>query len=804
MAQVQHLSDDPEGRPQPPRSLSTSSDSTTRLISPLVPYANPAPAYIAQKPASDLIISEINQNVTVSEPALTLVNDFLDQVLYNIISTSRSTSLHALRATVPGVLKPRLGKAALKVAEEELKEYLNDDEEVELGTRNGAIEPRSDFNPDLVWRLVRLRCMVYTRLGDLEEEDEQEWLEREQLLDQMQAAKRNAPQAEIEMGPASAIFLTSIVEYLGEQALYFAAQHAYKNYQRLNNSDGQTEARTNDDIVVDGKDMSHVGRDSPLSRLWRSWRRNTRESARPMSPDTVITPLTPSVAHSRSSSSAVPMRSIVDVRSPNDIPLPMSARDVDEIEVPGLAPAISDEEEEIAEEPHHQLRRPSSFTLIPEPILVESLSAKAPQVPTRSPLRPTWAHTRSLSTPVPTLGKLQSPKNIMAKQDEALARVYAQVTESTSIGNASRASAVPAPLQVSRDGKRALNVTSPNPPGGFVFAATGIKSSRDYENVELPHSAPKKTVAEEILGLQPSVSPPADAHTGASITNVSDFDSMHVPVATPSGSPHAQNPSSGMPTSQGIGYFQRTQASTQDQTSTATRPQQSAGQEKRNLSPSSLQAPTVRKSSSTYSLEDSGQRTPTLVGHDFAVLPPQTSALPDVESPVSAITPSHSRPQSSASGLPATSNTVAAAGLLPEAVQGKQTAGDPRDSRTSSSSRASSRSSRLLGVAKDGFSRGAAGSQQRKAGTSTDETRSTLSPSDSNNYIKGIRHSISNSSANKRLNGKQYPLGSENDEAKKKSLEILIRSNETLHYTLTPAAAMRDDVSIDIQACETY
>src|SRR4051794_17139611 len=117
------------GQIRPVRSSSFSSDvmsnsAISATTAPQVPHANPSPAYIAQTEASDLISAELDRRVLVSDPALTLLNEFLDHVLFSIIATSHSVALGPLKAAVPAVLKPRLGKAALRVAEEELKEYI--------------------------------------------------------------------------------------------------------------------------------------------------------------------------------------------------------------------------------------------------------------------------------------------------------------------------------------------------------------------------------------------------------------------------------------------------------------------------------------------------------------------------------------------------------------------------------------------------------------------------------------------------------------------------------------------------------
>ncbi len=109
---------------------------------------NPRPAYVAPFGASQVVSEnqssyrrhssdeedDFKQNkddVQFSEPALALVNAFLDQLLFSFLLTARSTSLLALRPAVIEVLKHRLAKEAIASAEEELSELLagGDDEE---------------------------------------------------------------------------------------------------------------------------------------------------------------------------------------------------------------------------------------------------------------------------------------------------------------------------------------------------------------------------------------------------------------------------------------------------------------------------------------------------------------------------------------------------------------------------------------------------------------------------------------------------------------------------------------------------
>ncbi|KAG8410228.1 hypothetical protein J3459_017220 [Metarhizium acridum] len=116
----------------------------------------------------------------LSASALQLVNSFLDQLLFNVLQVSKSTALSALRPAVIEVLKPKLGKDAVSNADEELREYLGGANEEDYGQFQGSSLSRS-WDGELAWKRTRLRCMVYSSLGDMEEEDEDAYMEEENL-----------------------------------------------------------------------------------------------------------------------------------------------------------------------------------------------------------------------------------------------------------------------------------------------------------------------------------------------------------------------------------------------------------------------------------------------------------------------------------------------------------------------------------------------------------------------------------------------------------------------------------------------
>jgi hypothetical protein len=197
---------------------------------------SPEPAFIAASAASQIVtndhdahadlwyyengIEPSGDTAVVSPGALQLVNNFLDQLLFNFLQVARGTTLAALRPAVSEVLKPKLAKDAINNADEELREYLGGADEDDYA-QSPSVGDAQDWDLELAWKRTRLRCMVYSSLGDMEEEDEDLHMEKENLEiglnDQMST-----------ISPAVAIFLTSVLEYMGELTLTVAGQAAYQ------------------------------------------------------------------------------------------------------------------------------------------------------------------------------------------------------------------------------------------------------------------------------------------------------------------------------------------------------------------------------------------------------------------------------------------------------------------------------------------------------------------------------------------------------------------------------------------------
>lgn len=223
-------------------------------------------------------IEPSEETALVSQSALQLANNFVDQILFNIIAVAKSTSLGALRPAVSEVLKPKLAKDAINNADEELREYLGGNEVEDLSSPANTETP-GDWDLELVWKRTRLRCMVYSSLGDMEEEDEDYHMEQEHLRGESDDIMSDI------VSPAVAIFLTSILEFMGEQVLVIAGQAAFNRlrlkYEKELKEGTRTPGEFFDRIVVEELDMERVALDRTLGRLWRSWKKRIRSPTEP-------------------------------------------------------------------------------------------------------------------------------------------------------------------------------------------------------------------------------------------------------------------------------------------------------------------------------------------------------------------------------------------------------------------------------------------------------------------------------------------------------------------------------------------
>lgn len=360
----------------------------------------PSPAYIAASVASQTVTDHQNaqlrnedadndelQNAIFSEQALALLNGFLDHLLFAFLSSAKAPSLTAIRPAILDVLKPRLAREAMEYADEELQGLLAAEDDDESPTQNDKANGAWDV--EKVWKRTRLRIMVYTRLGELEDEDEERYVQQERGLSMDEDEDDEAGL----VSWAAAIFLTSVMEFIAEQLLLVSGSAAFARMEsRIQKLSQQMEQHEEQPIIerltIEEPDVEKIALNSALGRLWRTWKKRVRSP---------IMPLTP-IRRMRSTSSytSLPMRkpsrdTINTVHSGHEhlpehqpteteiaanIPLPIGSNDINEIEVPGLAPTYEDEDENTGNAPYSQGRRPSS-AMISSSVIPTKKSRKA-------------------------------------------------------------------------------------------------------------------------------------------------------------------------------------------------------------------------------------------------------------------------------------------------------------------------------------------------------------------------------------------------------------------------------------------
>lgn len=332
--------------PQLQRNRSFSSDRNSMpasLASP--PSVAPDPAYIAAAAASQIITSDHQSQIddwfdenggkvdsetaVVSPASLSLVNLFLDQLLFSILACARSTTIIALRPAVAEVLRPRLAKDAIDGADEELQEFLGGGDD-DISVFHDGLESRGKWDLNLAWWRTRLRCMVFTRLGDMEEEDEEIYIDRERLEEANEDQHRNPRELDI-ISPAAAIFLTSILEFIGEHALMVAGEAAF-NRREIRHLRNENEVSSQpEQVVVEDIDMEKLAFNTTLGRLWRSWKKRVRA---------------PSISHSRPISRDFIRRRAASLSgSPSVSELGDSNHDVDQMPRSSVAETLREEQE---------------------------------------------------------------------------------------------------------------------------------------------------------------------------------------------------------------------------------------------------------------------------------------------------------------------------------------------------------------------------------------------------------------------------------------------------------------------------
>lgn len=146
----------------------------------------------------------------ISSEALLAINTFLDEFLYTLIDSARSLDLVRIKLAISQVLPTSLGKNAVQEAELELKTY------VENGNSDHTQERTIEINPfplQKVFEQFRVKCQYFSTLG---ERDPNCW-DHNSVPDLYGAEG-------IHIAPSLAIYLTAVLEYVGEYILILVAK----------------------------------------------------------------------------------------------------------------------------------------------------------------------------------------------------------------------------------------------------------------------------------------------------------------------------------------------------------------------------------------------------------------------------------------------------------------------------------------------------------------------------------------------------------------------------------------------------
>lgn len=279
--------------------LSSNGSSIYSLANPQFTCVSPEPAYIAASAATgivtgnheDFLQDESNAGhptptIPVTPASLKLINQFLDFLLYSFLSSAKSTTLKALRPAISEVLRSRLAKEAVAGADQELSSYLGggDDGGVGFSGMNEFQENSADWDLDSTWKRTRLLCMVYSSLGDIEEDDEEVYSgygNLEGIVGSQQYEQNSVVPGVV--SPAVAIWLTSVLEFMGEQTLLLAGHAAINRFSQRMAAAGYGDhvcdakcTAERERPMVEELDTEKVALNCSLGRLWRQWRKRVR------------------------------------------------------------------------------------------------------------------------------------------------------------------------------------------------------------------------------------------------------------------------------------------------------------------------------------------------------------------------------------------------------------------------------------------------------------------------------------------------------------------------------------------------
>lgn len=169
--------------------------------------------YISQR-AANAIVADVAP-YRISAEALLSINAFIDEFLFFVIDSARSLDLVKIKQSISQVIPTTLGKNAVQEAELELKTY------VESGNSDSTLEKTIEITPfplQKVFEQFRAKCQFFSTLGErgIDERDSK-------------MAPNLYANEGIHIAPSLAIYLTAILEYVGEHILILVAKATEKS-----------------------------------------------------------------------------------------------------------------------------------------------------------------------------------------------------------------------------------------------------------------------------------------------------------------------------------------------------------------------------------------------------------------------------------------------------------------------------------------------------------------------------------------------------------------------------------------------
>jgi hypothetical protein len=441
-------------RPSRAASVSSAGTNTSGTFSFVPRYTpRPEPAYISATAAAEHVThnhrhesydllspaaSPTNDGAIFSDSALSLLNSFLDSLLYNFLAKARGTNLTQLRPAIVEVLKARLGREALASADEELHGLVGEGDSENEEDGDAIPRPSSttpDWHLESAFKRMRLRVMVFIRLGDFDDEDEDRFVEDDEFSER----GPHALEFGLQSSPAP-VYLASVLEYLAEQILSLAGEAAYARARtrtrRVISENQPLDVSDAEEVVIEDRDVEKIALNPALGRLWRTWLKSYRgiigaSPGRPLSssrrgsgplssPTRLGNDMHLNSTLRRDSTSGVIQEEretpVQELPNPHEnipegepsetdiaanIPLPMSEQDVDEIEVPGLATLIYDEGEEVDEDDVvvEEPKRPRSVSFVLPGAFTPAVEDANKEANEEIAARPAFRRQRSNSVP---------------------------------------------------------------------------------------------------------------------------------------------------------------------------------------------------------------------------------------------------------------------------------------------------------------------------------------------------------------------------------------------------------------------